>query len=269
MKIAISTSIHFGGREIPVGVAGAISESKEVTFKTLHDCGNPVSLRELSGPKAKNSAAKNEEKVSPVQKKSYCEACDVEVETTIRGFEFTKGKFLTFKNEELDVFKPDEPKLITLTKFVPRVTVIPLMVSKSYFLIPNSHVSASYGQLFSSLAELKLAGIGTQNLWGKEHPVAVYAEQSFEGHPVLMMQLLHLHEDKVLPDFAAPIPSKEAKKEMKELLTSLAGELLEGDLVSSQRVRLNDLIAAKLQALQQPKPELVEALKPRRKKVAA
>lgn len=268
MKIQISTMLRFGEKEIPVGVAGATTESNEIKFNNLHDCGTPVGLKKAPGGIAQTAPPKTTVRVSAIQQKTFCPTCNVDVETIVKGFEYAKGQFVTFTEEDFETIKPDELKVIQLSKFVPRTTVTPLMVAKSYFLTPNTNVPESYGQLYAVLAEQKLTGIGTMNLWGKEAPCAVYADQSFEGHSVLMMQLLHLQEDRVTPNFTAPIPDTAAKKAMKELVTELTGTIDDSDLVSAQRVRVNKLVAEKLHALQQPepKPELTEALKPSRKK---
>lgn len=268
MKVQISTMLVFGEKEIPVGVAGATTETNEIKFNDMHNCGTPVALKKPVSGITQNAPAKNGSRVSAVQRKAFCPACSVEVDEIVKGFEYAKGLFLIFTDEELESIKPNELKIISLSKFVPRVSVTGLMINKNYFLTPNPNVPASYGQLYAALAEQKLSGIGTMNLWGKEQPCAVYADQSFQGHSVLMMQLLHLQEDRIAPDYTAPIPDAAAKKAMKELVTSMVGALEPSDLESAQRARLNNLVAKKLHALEQPEPkeELTEVLKPSRKK---
>lgn len=272
MKVQISTMLVFGEKEIPVGVAGATTETNEIQFKNMHACGTPTTIKKPVGQKVENPPPKIASRVAAIQTKAFCPACKVEVDEIVKGFEYAKALFLTFTEKELATIKPDELKVIQLNKFVPKPTVTPLMVNKSYFLVPNPNVPASYGQLYAVLAEGKLIGIGTMNLWGKEQPCAVYADQSFEGHSVLMMQLLHLQEDRITPDYTAPIPDAAGKKVMKELVTALVGTIEPEDLQSAQRARLNKLVAQKLLDLEKPEPveELTEVLKPsRKKKVAA
>lgn len=257
----------FGEQQIPVGVASAVTDSKEIKFNDLHECGNPVGIKKPSEKVGQTAPAKTITLVSATKKTTFCQTCNVEVETVVKGFEYAKGLFLSFNDADLAIIKPAEQKTIALNKFVP-TTVTPLMVKDSYILIPSPNVPISYGQLYATLAETKLIGIGTQNLWGKEHPCAVCVEQSYTGHSVLMMHTLHLHEDRAVPDFSAPIPDAAAKKAMKEVVTGLKGVLETEDLVSTQRARFNTLLQKKLYQLQQPeeKPELVDALKPKVKK---
>lgn len=250
VKPSVNATIVFGEENpIPIGVAPTVSE-KEIAFKTMHDCGTAAALKK---PVEKNGAtppAKTGEtaKVAAVKQKMWCPSCQVEIDETVRGWEYAPGQYVTFTDDELSVLKGPEQKVIVISKFVPRNTVTALMVDKNYFLIPNPNIPASYGVLYAVLAETKLAGIGTQSLWGKEHPCAIYADQSFEGRSVLIMQVLRQHEDLVTPDFSATIPASAAKKHLKETVTAMKSELVEADLASKQRALLNTLVQEKLVA---------------------
>lgn len=241
MKSSVNAMISFGLVNIPVGVAGTTTETKNISFKNMHECGSALKV-ETTG-KAGTAGT--------IKQHLFCEKCGVQVDQVVKGLEYASGQFITFSEGELEAIKPPAGKVITLNKFVPRNDVTTLMVEKSYFLIPNPNVPSGYGLLYQSLAETKMAGVGVQSLWGKEHPCAIYADQSFEGG-VMIMQLLRLHEDMVKPDFSAPIPDAKAKTLAKALITANKGVLTDEDLVSSQRIRLNELVAAKLAGVDLP-----------------
>lgn len=267
MKNQINTTILLRDKEIPVGIGSAILTTNEISFKTVHTCGTPVgAVKETSGGKSQNSAAKNAPKATAIQQRNFCIACNSYVEETAKGFEYAKGRYAILTQEEIDSINPDVPKQIVITKFVPNTVLSPLLVEKNHFLIPNEHVSHGYAALYASLAGSGLIAIGTQNLWGKERPCAVYAEQRFDTRGVLMLQLLHSGEDLVEPDFEAPITTKEWLAEMIAITQEMTGELTEDDLASAQRARLNALIKTKIEEIENPPKDLVETLKPSRRR---
>jgi DNA end-binding protein Ku len=231
---------------IMVGLAGAVS-SKQKKFKTLHaECGGAVN------------------------EKRFCAECDADVaaENTLKGFEYTKGHFITFTPEEIEGAKTEREPFIDVTKFVPRTELTTTMLDKVYFLIPGEIGSGKYGALFSALTATKSVGLGRQALWGKEHPVAVYPSREFESGGVLMMATLAPFEDLVAPDFGAPTPSKQAALEARERVESLLGHLEPEDLQPEDRVRIFELINAKVVGEVSP-PDLVASLKETVKKQKA
>lgn len=265
MKSQINTMILIGEKQIPVGIGSVVATSNEISFKTLHDCGNPI--KKTPGENGKTPPGKNGVAVTAIQQKTFCPTCDVDVEEPVKGFEYAKNQYVILTDEEIDSIAPDGPKEITINKFVPRNQVTGLMVDKHHFLIPNDLVPGGYAALYGCLAAAKLVGVGTQNLWGKERPCAIYPEAGFEGHAVLALMILHNVEDLVMPDFTAEIATKDRRVEMAVVVKSMMGELTGEDLASAQRARLNTLIRAKIDLIENPpKPDLVEALKPRRRK---
>lgn len=258
MKSTVNAMVSFGLVNVPVGIAPAVTGTNEITFRRMHNCGHPVVNKDSGKVKTKIKTTT----VSTIKQHLFCEACGVEVDETVKGYEYATGHFVTISEDELEAIAPSPEKVITLNKFVPRNNVTGLMVEKDYFLIPNPKVNAGYGVLYQALAETKTIGFGTQALWGKEHPCAVVANQDFEGG-VLMMQVLRQFEDMVMPDFKAPIPNAAARKLAKELVLSHTGTLVaDEDLVSQQRVRLNALVAAKMAGVDLPAAAQIEEAVP-------
>lgn len=252
MKTIRSAVISFELVAIPVGVASVKSSTKEPTFKTLHTCGTPVEVRT-----AKNIASKKETETSTTGDQSivWCPGCDEEADETLRGYEYAKGQFIHFTQDELDAIKPEREATIELTKFVRVADIRQVMVSSTYWLIPsdNPKLAEAYGLLYQSLAETKKAGFGFQALWGKEHPCVIVPNQDYPTGGVLQMLVLELNDDLIPPDFSAPIPGREAKRLAKQIIDSKTGEFDPSkDLVSKTRQRLEAMIAARIEGQELP-----------------
>lgn len=249
MKSVLNAEIRLGAAtqpvRIPVGVAPTVTESKEIGFTRVHNCGSPV--------KTKGGGQKKAAKpVVAVKTTLFCPACGVAVDNPTNGFEYMPGAYLTFTDEEVSAAKGERSSIVTVGKFVPRPTIPALMVATTHYLIPNEYVQDGYATLFQALAKTKMAGFAHHSLWGKERPCVIYAETSFETGGVLLMQSLHLWEDVVSPDFSAPIPAKTAEKIMKEIIVAGTGSLDETDLVSTQRGRVETMVKAKLEGVPVP-----------------
>lgn len=269
MKASVNGVLTFGLVSVPVGVASAIKTTNDPSFRTLHvTCKQPVKIKTVA----------NESKAVPQDPENgtgssvvFCETCNTEATETLKGFEYAKGEFVYFTDIEMNTLKPERLPTIELKKFVKVTELKPVMIDKHYFLIPNKTLTDSYGLLYQSLAELKVAGIGTQSLWGKEHPCAVVANRDYPEGGVLMMQTLVPAEDLVDPDFAAPIPKASAKKLAKEVVTSMTQELsLDADLANESRSRIFAAISAKVEGREIPVeaqraleeiPDLTDALR--------
>lgn len=266
MDSIVNAMLNLGWGTVPVGVASATTEKHQIGFTTLHECGNEVEIKKGSGKNGKPTPAKNGSVVASVKQVKFCPACNIEVDTTVKGYEISPGKYVVVTEEELNAIKPPDTKEIVVSKFVPRNNVTSVMEEKHYFLLPNKNALNSYGVLYQALAETKTAAIGTEWLWQrKEHPCAVYADQIWG---VLMMVVLREAEDLVEADFSSPIPVAADKRLLKEMIKANIEGLELSDLVSAQRTKLDALLTAKIQGVEVPVietpaavPDLMESLR--------
>src|SRR4051812_29167477 len=195
MKAAVNGQITIGLVTIPVGVASAVTSTKDPSFKNLHDtCHTPVSKRAVTGSVSSNGNGGDTA--------VFCKECgvDVEPEQIVKGYEYAKGQLVYFTEDEMLSIKPERSPVIDLTKFVKAGEITQKMIEKTYFLLPNPNLGDTYGVFYQALAQAKRVGVGVQTLWGKEHPCAVLAAEG-----VLMMWTLHIYEDLLVPDFETPV----------------------------------------------------------------
>lgn len=260
MKSIQNAMLTVGLMHVPVGIAPAVTKVEEVSFKNIHEkCMTPLKVKTVASQAKTNGKTPKKPEVSesaPALTVIWCETCKKEVvDDVTKGYEFAKGQFVQFSEEEIEAAKGGRNKAIEITKIVKRDDLNQKLVNNMYFLVPNAHVNSTYGVLYQALVETKSVAIGRQSVWGKEYPCAIVPDQSYASGGVLMMLLLHCAEDLVEPDFSAPIPKAADKKLAKEMLNVIAGKLEPDDLTSRSRSRVQEMIAARVEGLDLPEYE--------------
>lgn len=253
MKSLVGATVRFGLITIPVGIGSTVAKSNEPGFVKLHTCKTPVEVKKPAAKSSKPTGAGPGGTVVKIQQKDYCPACGVEADEVVRGYEYAKGQYAVFTDDELEAIKPPDTKEIVISKFVPRNQLLAPMASEHYFLIPGDVGKHAYSILYRAMSRSKLVALGSEWLFQrKEHPCAVVAING-----LLMLQVLHVADDLVEPDFAAEVlgSDKHTREEIEfaeALIGTMTGELNLDDLVSGQRKRKEALIAARIEEVALP-----------------
>jgi len=132
-----SGSISFGLVSVPVKLFSATSP-KEVRFHMLHD---------------KDGAR--------IQQKRVCSADGQEVpwEHIVKGFEISKGRYVTVTREELEAFNPRATKSIEIEDFVKLEQIDPIYYESTYYLAPDRGASKPYALLVEAMKRTGRVGI--------------------------------------------------------------------------------------------------------------
>ena len=164
-------SVNFGLVNVPVRMYRAVSE-RDVRFHLLH---------------GKDKAR--------IREKRFCEAEGVEVpyEEIIKGFEISKGTYVTITPEELKALAPKGTYAIDVEDFVPGEDIHPLFFNAHYHLVPETNAARAYALLSEALASSGRMGVGRVVLRTRQHACAVRP-----NGPGLMLSLLH-SVDEVIP----------------------------------------------------------------------
>jgi DNA end-binding protein Ku len=144
-----STTICFGLVSIPVKIFTA-THSESVSFNTLHkECGTRV------------------------KQLLYCPTHDknVERDDTIKGYEFAKGQYVTFTNEELRLLESERTNTIDIVEFVPASAIDFIQIDKTQYLGPDKGGHKAYGLLAQAMLNTGLLAIGRYNARGKSYVV--------------------------------------------------------------------------------------------------
>ncbi|MCA9645174.1 MAG: Ku protein [Polyangiaceae bacterium] len=146
-----SGTISFGLVSIPIKLFTAAS-SQSVSFNMLHgECGNRI------------------------KQQLYCPTCDVVVERKdlVKGYEYTKGQFVQFTDEELKKLEAERSSTLEIVEFVPLETVDFIQVEKSYYLGPDKGGDKAYKLLAEAMRRKERVAVGSWSARGKEQLVMI------------------------------------------------------------------------------------------------
>jgi DNA end-binding protein Ku len=194
-------NISFGLVSIPVKLFSA-TRSRAVSFNLLH--------------------AKD---LSRIQQKIYCPVDDAIIERSelVRGFEFEKGRYVTFTDEELKKLEARNEHAIEITEFLPLERVDPVYFEEAYYLGSEANAAKAYRLLADAMSESGRVALGRFTMRGKEHLVLI--------RPFGKGLMLHTvyYSDEVRPaediDQAGSEPLREAELTLaKRLIDELTGK---------------------------------------------
>lgn len=146
-----SGTISFGLVSIPVKLYTAAS-SEQVSFNMLHKkCGTRVKMQF----------------VCPTDNEV------VERSETVKGYEYARGQYVLFSDQELKALEADRDNSIEITEFVPLASVDFVQVEKSYFLGPDKGGDKAYRLLSESMKGKDRVAVGRWGARGKEQLVLI------------------------------------------------------------------------------------------------
>jgi len=243
-----SATISFGLVSIPVKFYTTTESSGQIHFNLLHQCGSRL----------------KQQYWCPVDEKV------VPREEMVKGYEFAKGKYVTFTNEELKALEAEASQTIEIREFLPLDQVDPLYFERAYYLGPDKGGDKPYTLLAAAMEETGRCAIASWAARGKQYLVLLRPFQ--EG--LILEQLHYADELRAFDD----VPRVEAAVSDAEL--ALAQQLIEQIAVEefhpeqyqdSVKKRLEEVIAQKVEGeevtfAEAPEPEgkiidLMEALR--------
>ena len=109
-----------------------------------------------------------------IQQKKWCPHCEREVSNTelVKGYEFSKGRYVVMEEEDLAKVRPESTRVINLTQFTTVDQIDPIYFERPYYLAPDGTVAAEAFAVVREGMQGK-AGIGRLALYGREYLVAV------------------------------------------------------------------------------------------------
>lgn len=167
-------ALTFGLVNIPVSLASAVRAAEKTSFRMLH-----------------------KEDLTPIR---YDRVCPVDEEVVpwkeiVKGYEYTKGKYVVVTPEELAKVRTPSSKAVEMTDFVKSDEIDPRYFDTPYYLVPQKGGEKPYALLREALTNTDMVGIGKLTLRQKEHLVAV--------RPVgdaLVLELMRFEHELVEPE---------------------------------------------------------------------
>jgi len=233
-----TASISFGLVTVPVRIYPATRTSAGLSFHLLH------------------------EKDHARLKQQYVCEKDGEVvprSEMVKGYEFAKGRYVTFTNEELKALDQKATNGIEIAEFVPGDSVDPVYFERSYYLGPDKNGAKAFALLVRAMHETGLLAVAKYAARGKDYLVLLRpAAERLE-----MIQLYNA--DEVRPPSEVPVETRASTPAEVKLATRLiesiaAKEFDPGKYGDEVRRRIQKLIQAKVEGKDITAPE------PRRRK---
>jgi DNA end-binding protein Ku len=226
-----NATVSFGLVSIPVRFYTA-TKSEDIHFHLLHEtCGTRVN-RKWWCPKHEKIVSSDE---------------------LIRGYEISKGKYVTFTDDEMEALETDDHRAIDIVEFVDLSEVDPVFYEKSYFLGPGPGGGKTYNLLSAAMKKQNKVGVARWVAAGKEHLVVL---RPFEKG--LILHTMYYADE--VRDFAAievehaPVREKEV-----QLAEMLINELTEGKFNPMQfKDEYRQRVLARIRAKAQGKPIVSE-----------
>src|SRR5437667_3392483 len=154
---------------IPVRLFTATESSEKISFNMLHkDCG------------------------SRIQQQLYCPKDERTIERTetIKGYEFSRGQYVSFSEEELKALEEKSTQTIDISEFLPRETIDPIYFAKANYIAPDKGGARAYTLLSKALEQTGRWALAKYAARGKQYLVILRPL----GKGLVMQQLYYPNE---------------------------------------------------------------------------
>jgi DNA end-binding protein Ku len=99
---------------------------------------------------------------------------EVKKREVVKGYEYSRGQFVTFAAEELKALDVESSKVIDLDKFVPRNEIDPVYFDSPYYVYPDGPIAVETLRVIgAAMAEAGVVGLGRLTLSRRERMVMV------------------------------------------------------------------------------------------------
>jgi DNA end-binding protein Ku len=218
-------SIAFGLVSIPVKLFPSQHSSAAIRFNRLHEvCGTRL------------------------KQQNYCPQCDVVVarDDMVKGYEFAKGQYVRFTEEELKAVEAQSTGGIDIVEFVPIDQIDPVYFDKAYYLGPDKGAARAYHLLAEAMRSTGLCAVAKYAARGKSYLVMLRPTE--EG--IILQQLYHEFELRAFTDVEveeAEVKDTELQLAV-QLIQQAAAESFQPDkYVDEVRTKIEAMIAGKVE----------------------
>src|SRR5438128_8012236 len=257
-----SAQIAFGLVSIPVKLFSATEASEKISFNMLHrECGSRIQ-QQLFSPKDERNIARDE---------------------VVKGYEFSRGQYVLFTEEELKSLEERSTQSIDITEFLPQTEIDPIYFSKAYYLGPDKGGDRAYTLLAKALEQTGRWALAKYAERGKQYLVVLrplgkglVMQQLFYPNEIRSMDELDLG-DAVIKDnelkMAVQLAEMGAADEFHpenyrdevadrirvQIQKKIDGEQITAGDVEQPRAQVIDLMEALKASLESPKPRAVKS----------
>ena len=240
-----SGMISFGLVTIPVKLYSTGESAAGIQFNMLHKkCGSRL----------------RQQYICPVDNEV------VGREDMIKGYEYSKGQYVLFTEEELKALVPEPTNAVEITEFVPIDQVDPIYYEKSYYVGPDKGGDRPYRLLSEAMKQTGRAALARYVARGKDQFVLLRPFD--EG--LIMQQLRYSDELRAFSE--VPIGAAEVREPELKLAVQLIEQIATDEFKpetyeDTQRHQVRALIDRKVQGEEitatpapQPKAQVIDLM---------
>jgi DNA end-binding protein Ku len=220
-----SGSISFGLVNIPVKLYNAVSR-KNVSFNQLEaETGARIKYKKVSAETGE----------------------EVPADRIVKGYEISKGQYVTVEDDELAALDPEALRTIDIAEFISLDEIDPLFFDSGYYLAPDGPSAKAYALLEQAMEEERKVAIATFVMRTKKYLAAIRPK---DGRLLLstMIYADELVEPEQIPEFdgleTVELPDKELKM-ARQLIESLSAPFTPEEFADDYRDAVMDLIGKK------------------------
>jgi DNA end-binding protein Ku len=222
-SIATGT-ISFGLVTVPIRIYPAVRQSAGLSFHLLH---------------AKDNVRLKQQYICPEDGKI------VPRSEMVKGFEYKKGKYVVFTDEELKALDEKATNGLEIAEFVPKDAVDPVYFERTYYLGPDKSGEKGYSLLAQAMATVDEVALAKYAARGKSYLVLIRST----GDRLFMQQLYH--SDEVRDMREVPVEARrntEAEVKLaRQLIEQITSDAFHPEKYEDEvRKRIEKLIAQKL-----------------------
>jgi len=218
-------AISFGLVNIPVELHTAVRSEARISFRQLHK-------KDLSPIKYDRVCAKEEKSVP--------------WEEIVKGYEYSKGKFVVLDEEDFRAAAIESSKTIDIQDFVKEDQIDPRFFESPYYLLPQKGGDKAYALLREAIRKTGMVGIGMVTMRSnQQHLVAIKVVED-----ALVMEIMR-YADELVDTSSFTFPSAEnvrpAELTMAEQLVNTLADAFQPEKYSdTYRDNLMRIINAKM-----------------------
>ena len=249
-----SGQIAFGLVSIPVKLFSAAESSERVSFNMLHgECGTRVQ-QQLFCPKDERTIDRTE---------------------TVKGYEFSRGQYVLFNEEELKALEEKTTQQIDITEFVKSDQIDPIYFQKPFYLGPDKGGSRAYALLARALQETGRWAVAKYAARGKGYVVVIRPL----GKGLVMQQLYYPNEIRSMDEL--DLGDGQVKETELKMAVQLA-EMSASDAFHPEQYRdevqdrMKELIQRKIEGqeitsslIEEPKAQVIDLMEALRKSLGS
>jgi DNA end-binding protein Ku len=243
-----SGSITFGLITIPVKLYSAIGREDKVDLHQLH-----------------------EKDGEPIHYERVCEAGHkVEWKDIVKGYEYEKGKWVTFTDEELEALETESMHAIDVQNFVAADEIDPIYFDSSYYVAPDESAGKAYRLFLEALESEGLVGVSKVAIRNRERLAAIRVHD--DG---IVLQTMHWPDEIRKADYKKPsgrVQLRDNERKMaRQLVQQLTDEFDPGGFddeyhkalrkLAKRKIEGEEIVVPKTREEPESAVDLMEALK--------